>query len=102
MLGAVKALLKTLLLLCEKELSMSYADYHNDMSAIVFEDWFENTLTANLPKERKLVVVLDSGKCHCRLIEKAPTMSMKKGELIAVISKHDAEIPNLVQAKSIL
>ena len=81
---------------------MSYADYHNDMSAIVFEDWFENTLTANLPKERKLVVVLDSGKCHCRLIEKAPTMSMKKGELIAVMSKHDAEIPNLVQAKSIL
>ena len=102
MLEAVKALLKTPLLLCEKELSMSYADCHNDMSATVFEDWFENTLTANLPKERKVVVVMDSAKCHCWFIEKVPTMSMKKGELIAVMSKHDAEIPNLVPAESIL
>ena len=36
---------------------MSYADYHDNMSGIVFENWFENTLTANLPKERKVVIV---------------------------------------------
>ena len=41
---------------------MSYEDYHDDMSGIVYEDWLENTLTANLPKERKLVVVMDSAK----------------------------------------
>ena len=33
---------------------MSYADYHDDMRGIVFEDWFENMLTANLPKETKI------------------------------------------------
>ena len=81
---------------------MTYADYHNDMSGIVFEDWFENTLTANLPKERKVVVVMDSAKYHCRFIEKAPTMNMKKGEMIAVMSKHDIEIPNPIPTKSVL
>ena len=81
---------------------MSYADYHDDMSGIIFEDWFENTLTANLLKERKLVVVMDSAKYHCRFIEKAQTMNMKKGEMIAVISKHDIEIPNPIPTKSVL
>ena len=81
---------------------MTYADYHNDMSGIVFEDWFENTLTANLPKERKVVVVMDSAKYHCRLIEKAPTMNMKKGYMIAVISKPDIEIPNPIPTKPVL
>ena len=72
------------------------------MSGIVFGDWFENMLTANLPKERKLVVVIDSAKYHYRFIEKAPTMNMKKGEMIAVMSKHDIEIPNLIPTKSVL
>ena len=57
MLGAVKALQTTSLLLCGKEPSKSYTDYHDDMSGILFENWFENTLTANLPKERKVVIV---------------------------------------------
>ena len=81
---------------------MSYADYHDDMSGIVFEDWFDNTLTANLPKERKVVVVMDSAKYHCRFIEKAPTTNMKKGEMIAVMSKHDIEIPNPIPTNSVL
>ena len=72
------------------------------MIGIVFEDWFENTLTANLPKERKLVVVIDSAKYHCRFIEKAPTMNMKKGEMIAIMSKYDTEIPNPVPTKLVL
>ena len=70
------------------------------MSRIVFEDWFENTLTSNLPKERKVVVVMDSVKYHCRFIEKAPTMKMKKGEMIAIMSKHDIKIANAIPAKS--
>ena len=81
---------------------MTNADYHNDISGIVFEDWFENTLTANLPKERTLVVVMDSAKYRSRFIEKARTMNMKKGEMIAVMSKYDIEIPNALPTKSVL
>ena len=48
------------------------------------------------------MVVTDSAKYHCRLIEKALTMNMKKGEMIAVISKPDIEIPNPIPTKSVL
>ena len=81
---------------------MSYADYHDGISEIVFEDCFENTLTSNLLKESKLLVVMDSAKYHCRFIEKAPTMNMKKGEMIAVMPKPDIEIPNPIPTKSVL
>ena len=75
---------------------MSYADYYDDISEIVFEDWFENTLTAILPKERKVVVVMNSTKYHCRFVEKTPWTK------IAVVSKHDIEIPNQILTKSVL
>ena len=61
---------------------MSYADYHDDMSGIVFEDQLENTLTTNLPKERKVVVMMEYARYHSSFIEKAPTMNMKKDERI--------------------
>ena len=70
------------------------------MSGIIFENWFENTLTANLPKKRKVVVVMDSAKYHCRFIEKAPAMNLKKDEMIPVMLKHDTEIP--IPTKSVL
>ena len=57
---------------------MSYADYHDDMSGIVFEDQLENTLTANLPKERKVAVMMEYARYHSSFIEKVPTMNMKK------------------------
>ena len=100
--GAFKGFVENFLLLSDKELSMSYVDYHDDMSGIVFGDWFENMLTANLPKERKVVVVMDNAKYHCRFIEKASTMNMKKDEMIAFMSKHDIDIPNPIPTKSVL
>ena len=36
-------LCRTLLSLCGEELSLLYADYHHNMSGILFEDRFENT-----------------------------------------------------------
>ena len=45
---------------------------------------------------------MDSAKYHCRFIEKAPTMNMKKGEMIAIVSKHDIEIANPIPTKSVL
>ena len=81
---------------------MPYVDYHDGMSGIVFEDWLENTLTANIPKEKKVVVVMENAEYRCRLIEKAPTMNMKKNEIIAFMSKHHLELPNPVPTKSVL
>ena len=61
---------------------MSYADYHDDMSGIVFEGQLENTLTANLPKERKVVVMMEYAKYHSSFIKKAPTKNMKIDKMI--------------------
>ena len=47
---------------------MPYADYHDDMSEIVFEDQLENTLTASLPKQKKVQIVLENANDHSRLI----------------------------------
>ena len=59
-----------------------------------YADWFENTLTVNLPKERKVVVGMDSAKYHCRFIA--------KDEVIAAMSKHDIEILNPIPTKLVL
>ena len=45
---------------------------------------------------------MDNVKYHCIFIEKAPTMNMKKDEMIAFMSKHDIKIPNLIPTKSVL
>ena len=45
---------------------------------------------------------MDNAKYHCRFIEKAPTMNIKKDEMIAFMSKHDIEIPNPIPTKSVL
>ena len=39
------------LLLCGKNLSEFFANYHDDMNGKVFEDWFENAFLLKLLKE---------------------------------------------------
>ena len=50
-----------------KYFSESYANYHDDMNAEVFEKWFANTLIPNLSKDRKVVIVMDNAKYHSLL-----------------------------------
>ena len=45
---------------------------------------------------------MDNAKYHCGLIEKAPTMNIKKDKMIAFTSKHHIEIPNPIPTKSVL
>ena len=52
------------------------------MNAEVFERWFANRFTPDLPKERKVVIVMDNAKYHSRLVEK-----------ISYLIKHLIEIP---------
>ena len=60
--GSSKGFVENSLLLCGIKLSKSYADYHDDMSEILFEDWFENTSTPKLSKESKVVVEMVDAK----------------------------------------
>ena len=70
--------LSNAVLVCGKELSESYADYHCDMNDEVFERWFANTLIPNLPKDRKVVIVMGNAKCYSKPVHKSPTMNVRK------------------------
>ena len=56
-------------MLCVKQRSESYADYHGNMNAEVFERCFANTLIPNLQKNRKIVIAMDNAKYYSRLVE---------------------------------
>lgn len=59
--------------------SKKTGDYHEDMDADRFEQWFESIL----PKLTKgSVVVLDNAPYHSRRLEKFPTTAWRKGEII--------------------
>lgn len=50
-------------------------DYHEEMNADLFENWFEKILP---DLEHNSVVVLDNASYHSRKLEKIPNSSMKK------------------------
>ena len=47
-----------LLLLCGKQLSQSYADYHDNMNEDFLEEWFENNLSKNLLLDKNVLSVM--------------------------------------------
>ena len=59
------------------------------MNAEVFKRWFANRFTPDLPKDRKVVVVMDNAKYHSRLVEK-----------ISYLIKHRIEIPLPIPVKT--
>ena len=74
------------LLLCGKQFSESCADYYDDMNTEVFERWIANTLIPNLPKDRKVVIVMNDAKYHSGLLEKSPTINVRKNDTISNVS----------------
>lgn len=100
--GCKDGFIPNCLLLCGKKLKECHADYHSDMNGEVFEDWFEKSLLQNLPKDKKCVIVMDNAKYHSRLVEKTPSMKMKKSEMLAFIEKHKVKIPTAKATKPIL
>ena len=58
------------ILLCEKDISKCYIDYHRNMNREVFKNWLGDKFIPNILKERKTLIVLDNAKNHCRLMEK--------------------------------
>ncbi|XP_050316176.1 uncharacterized protein LOC126750570 [Anthonomus grandis grandis] len=53
-------------------------DYHEEMNAQVFEEWFENILPS---LENGCVIVLDNASYHTRKLDKTPTSATKKGDI---------------------
>ena len=54
-------------------------DYHNQMTSVVFEEWFRNQLLPNIPDNS--VIVMDNAPYHSVQIEKMPTQAWKKADI---------------------
>lgn len=67
------------------------ADYHGDMNANVFEEWFKNQLCPNL--EPRTCIVMDNASYHSRILEKIPNASWKKGDIIDFLQAKKVDIP---------
>jgi len=74
-----------------KKISVASADYHFDMDAKIFEEWFEQKLLPNLPKNS--VIVMDNAPYHSRQALKIPCMSTKKCEILDFMKKKNLQIP---------
>lgn len=58
--------------------SKKTGDYHEEMNASVFEDWFGKILK-KLP--RSSVIVMDNASYHSRKLERLPTSSWRKADI---------------------
>ena len=54
-------------------------DYHNQMNAQVFEEWFRNQLLPNISANS--VIVMDNAPYHSVKLEKMPTLAWRKADL---------------------
>jgi transposase len=79
--------------------SKSTKDYHEEMTADVFEEYFEQMLDL-IPKNS--VIVMDNASYHSRLAEKLPTTAWKKGEIIEWLDKHAIEYKENSTKKELL
>ena len=70
------------LFLSAKNIGDAKADSHDDMNSAVFEKWFVNSLMANLPTDRKCIIVLDNASYHSRLKVRIPNTATKKSEIV--------------------
>ena len=71
-------------------------DYHKEMNATLFEEWFDEVLkwiASNLP-DQKVAVVIDNAKYHSRAYPHTmvPTMSKRKDEIITWM-RSNREVP---------
>ncbi|XP_063386703.1 uncharacterized protein LOC134672680 [Cydia fagiglandana] len=88
------------LLLSAKNMANCSADYHEDMTAALFERWFENQLLPNIPAGS--VIVMDNAPYHSRQKELVPCTNTKKGDIQKFLKKHQIDYPDKATKKMLL
>lgn len=75
------------LLLSAKDMKEAKVDYHENMSAELFEKWFAEKLLPNIPANS--VIVMDNASYHSAQKEKIPNMSSKKEDIQEFLIAND-------------
>lgn len=90
------------LYLSAKNIGDSKADSHDEMTATVFENWFKNRLLANLPRDRKCIIILDNASYHSRQKIKIPTMNTNVKDIVNFMKQNNITVPNPLPIKAVL
>ena len=98
--GSENGFVSDCLLLSAKSLKQSCADYHEDMTAELFEKWIEQQLLPNIPPNS--VIIMDNAPYHSRQQTKIPNLSTKKGDIIEFMQSKNMEIPQKPTKKILL
>lgn len=66
--------------------SRKTGDYHEELNAATFTEWFKNSLLENIRPNS--VIVMDNAPYHSQINEKPPTMQWKKADMLAWVEKN--------------
>ncbi|KAJ8933307.1 hypothetical protein NQ318_015301 [Aromia moschata] len=95
--GSENGFVPNALLLSAKNISQSSADYHEDMTANLFEKWFSEQLLPNIPP--KSVIVMDNAPYHSRILNKIPNITTKKEDILKFMRNKNMNIPEKIPVK---
>lgn len=87
-------------LLSAKNIKSSCVDYHQDMTASLFEEWFVHKLLPSLPKES--VIVMDNASYHSRQVVKIPNAASTKLEISKFLEENDLYFEENYSKKQLL
>ena len=96
--GSKDGFIPNALLLSAKNIKQSSADYHEDMTADLFEKWAEQQLLPNIPPNS--VIVMDNASYHSRQKTKIPNTSTKKADIFQFMKKKAWKYPRKSQNRN--
>jgi transposase len=79
------------LLVSAKNIKHCAADYHCDMDSALFETWFKNQLLPNIPP--RSVIVMDNASYHSKPINKKPTSTTRKQDILDYMQSNKIPVP---------
>jgi transposase len=95
--GSKDGFVSNALLLSAKNITKSSADYHEDMTADLFEKWFVEQLLPNIPPNS--VIVMDNASYHSRILNKIPNNNTKKDEILKFMQLKNITVPKKIPVK---
>ncbi|KAJ8948212.1 hypothetical protein NQ318_014408 [Aromia moschata] len=96
--GSKDGFVPNALLLTAKNITKPSADYHEDMTADLFEKWFVEQLLPNIPPNS--VIVMKNASYYSLILNKIPNNSTKKDEILKFMKIKNINIPEKIPVKN--
>lgn len=88
------------LLLSAKDIREALVDYHENMTAELFQEWFKKTLLPKLPPQS--IIVMDNAKYHSAQMKTIPNSNSNKATIMDFLHEHDLYYEETYTKKQLL